>query len=153
MQVVPSQCKPSHSDDDAHSHSRHSSRTHSPHLHKRRRRYTPSPPSRRHRRDTPTRSPSPPESSESEEPSPKRKREEPDPLLTRTGGAYIPPAKLRMMQQNISDKSSVPYQRISWEALKKSINGLINKVPSCSIYHLCRLEKEEDFLVTVFMAT
>ncbi len=48
--------------------------------------------------------------------------------MTRTGGAYIPPAKLRMMQKNISDKSSVAYQRISWEALKKSINGLINKV-------------------------
>ena len=32
------------------------------------------------------------------------------------------------MQQNITDKSSEPYQRLAWEALKKSINGLINKV-------------------------
>ena len=32
------------------------------------------------------------------------------------------------MQQNITDKSSEPYQRLTWEALKKSINGLINKV-------------------------
>lgn len=49
-------------------------------------------------------------------------------LLGRTGGAYIPPARLAMMQKEIADKSSDAYQRISWEALKKSINGLINKV-------------------------
>ena len=44
------------------------------------------------------------------------------------GGAYIPPARLRQMQAQIQDKSSVAYQRIAWEALKKSINGLVNKV-------------------------
>ena len=77
-----------------------------------------------------------PESSEDHTPSPKRKRAEPDPLLTRTGGAYIPPAKLRMMQREISDKSSVAYQRLSWEALKKSINGLINKVKCNSLVSL-----------------
>ena len=68
------------------------------------------------------------EEEEEEEPAPKRKKEEVDPILTRTGGAYIPPARLRMMQQSITDKSSVAYQRLAWEALKKSINGLINKV-------------------------
>jgi len=52
---------------------------------------------------------------------------------TRTGGAYIPPARLRMMQEQITDKSSVEYQRIAWEALKKSINGLINKVTASNI--------------------
>jgi len=41
---------------------------------------------------------------------------------------HIPPAKLRMMQEQITDKNSLAYQRMSWEALKKSINGLINKV-------------------------
>lgn len=51
-----------------------------------------------------------------------------DPLLTRTGGAYIPPAKLREMQKNVTDKGTIEYQRIAWEALKKSINGLVNKV-------------------------
>lgn len=35
----------------------------------------------------------------------KKKKEELDPILTRTGGAYIPPAKLRMMQEQITDKS------------------------------------------------
>lgn len=68
------------------------------------------------------------QSSPQEEPTWKKKKDELDPLLTRTGGAYIPPAKLRMMQEQITDKSSLAYQRMSWEALKKSINGLINKV-------------------------
>ncbi|XP_037379547.1 pre-mRNA-splicing factor CWC22 homolog isoform X2 [Talpa occidentalis] len=67
-------------------------------------------------------------SSAQDEPTVKKKKDELDPLLTRTGGAYIPPAKLRMMQEQITDKNSLAYQRMSWEALKKSINGLINKV-------------------------
>jgi pre-mRNA-splicing factor CWC22 len=52
---------------------------------------------------------------------------------TRTGGAYIPPGRLRLMQAQITDKSSKEFQRIAWEALKKSINGLINKV--CADLH------------------
>ncbi|GAB1286477.1 Pre-mRNA-splicing factor CWC22 homolog [Apodemus speciosus] len=68
------------------------------------------------------------QSSAQDEPTSKKKKDELDPLLTRTGGAYIPPAKLRMMQEQITDKNSLAYQRMSWEALKKSINGLINKV-------------------------
>lgn len=52
-------------------------------------------------------------------------------ILGKTGGAYIPPARLAMMQKEISDKSSDAYQRVSWEALKKSLNGLINKVLLC----------------------
>lgn len=57
-----------------------------------------------------------------------RQRKTVDILTSRTGGAYIPPAKLRMMQAEITDKSSAAYQRIAWEALKKSIHGYINKV-------------------------
>jgi len=67
---------------------------------------------------------------------PARKKE--DLLTTKTGGAYIPPAKLRMMQKNITDKSSEAYQRLAWEALKKSINGLINKVNSPNIAVIVR---------------
>lgn len=59
---------------------------------------------------------------------PVRKAKETDMLNTRTGGAYIPPARLRMMQAQITDKSSVAYQRLAWEALKKSIHGHINKI-------------------------
>ncbi|XP_023604293.1 pre-mRNA-splicing factor CWC22 homolog, partial [Myotis lucifugus] len=44
-------------------------------------------------------------SSAQDEPTAKKKKEELDPLLTRTGGAYIPPAKLRMMQEQITDKN------------------------------------------------
>ncbi len=84
---------------------------------------------------------------------------EPDPLTTRTGGAYIPPARLRMMQEGITDKASVAYQRIAWEALKKSINGLVNKVRAVSFQtrkrvwdtegllsqHLCNNKHHVDF--------
>ncbi|XP_048201108.1 pre-mRNA-splicing factor CWC22 homolog isoform X2 [Perognathus longimembris pacificus] len=72
--------------------------------------------------------PSVTQNSAQDEPTTKKKKDDLDPLLTRTGGAYIPPAKLRMMQEQITDKNSLAYQRMSWEALKKSINGLINKV-------------------------
>nr|OQO24181.1 Pre-mRNA-splicing factor cwc22 [Rachicladosporium sp. CCFEE 5018] len=52
-----------------------------------------------------------------------------DRLLTmRSGGTYTPPARLKALQAQITDKSSKEYQRMAWEALKKSINGLINKV-------------------------
>ena len=59
-------------------------------------------------------------------------------LTTRTGGAYIPPAKLRLMQEQITDKASAAFQRLAWEALKKSINGLINKVNSPNIAIIVR---------------
>ena len=45
----------------------------------------------------------------------------------RGGGVYIPPFKLARMQQT-EDKSSPEYQRQTWEALRKSLNGIINKV-------------------------
>lgn len=52
------------------------------------------------------RSASPPADREATDKPPiKKKKEEVDPVLTRTGGAYIPPAKLRLMQQQITDKS------------------------------------------------
>lgn len=54
-------------------------------------------------------------------------------LTMRSGGTYIPPARLRALQAQITDKSSKEYQRMAWEALKKSINGLINKVNVANI--------------------
>lgn len=83
--------------------------------------------------------------------------------MTRAGGTYIPPAKLRAMQQQISDKSSPAFQRTSsrhhqpqilylypiphpapllslagmaWDALKKSINGIVNKVNVSNIKNI-----------------
>lgn len=64
---------------------------------------------------------------------PIRPKKENDTLTSKTGGAYIPPARLRMMQAEITDKSSAAYQRISWEALKKSIHGYINKINTGNI--------------------
>ncbi len=57
-------------------------------------------------------------------------------LTVRSGGTYIPPARLRALQAQITDKSSKEYQRMAWEALKKSINGLINKVNVANIKHI-----------------
>lgn len=74
-------------------------------------------PRRQHRESPPTTDAGP-----TAEPTKKK-----DVITGRTGGAYIPPARLRMMQEQITDKSSIAYQRIAWEALKKSIVGLVNK--------------------------
>lgn len=57
-------------------------------------------------------------------------------LNMRSGGTYIPPARLRALQSQITDKTSKEYQRMAWEALKKSINGLINKVNVSNIKHI-----------------
>ncbi|KAL8567659.1 hypothetical protein ACOMHN_054471 [Nucella lapillus] len=67
-------------------------------------------------------------------------------IMTRTGGAYIPPAKLRMLQAQITDKSSVEYQRMAWEALKKSINGLVNKVNVSNIIDIVREVFQENIV-------
>ncbi|XP_014256672.1 pre-mRNA-splicing factor CWC22 homolog [Cimex lectularius] len=70
----------------------------------------------------------------------------PSTLMTKTGGAYIPPGKLRLMQANITDKSSAEYQRIAWEALKKSIHGHINKVNTSNIGIVARLLFKENII-------
>ncbi|KAK0342412.1 pre-mRNA-splicing factor cwc22 [Friedmanniomyces endolithicus] len=57
-------------------------------------------------------------------------------LNMRSGGTYIPPARLKALQAQITDKTSKEYQRMAWEALKKSINGMINKVSISNIKHI-----------------
>jgi pre-mRNA-splicing factor CWC22 len=48
---------------------------------------------------------------------------------SRSGGVYMPPARLRALQQAAAaDKSSAEYQRLSWDALRKSITGIVNRV-------------------------
>ncbi|KAJ6630212.1 armadillo-type protein [Mycena sp. CBHHK59/15] len=48
---------------------------------------------------------------------------------SRSGGVYMPPARLRALQQAASgDKASAEYQRLSWDALRKSITGIVNRV-------------------------
>ncbi|RHY88684.1 hypothetical protein DYB35_008463, partial [Aphanomyces astaci] len=54
----------------------------------------------------------------------------------RTGGVYIPPFKLAQMKTEIEDKTSQEYQRTTWDALRKSINGHINKVNVSNIANI-----------------
>jgi len=52
----------------------------------------------------------------------------------RSGGVYVPPARLRAMQAAASqDKNSPEYQRITWDALRKSITGIVNRVNIANI--------------------
>ncbi|MFS7960509.1 putative MIF4G-like domain superfamily protein [Helianthus anomalus] len=53
--------------------------------------------------------------------------------LGKSGGVYIPPFRLRSMMPEVEDKSSLEYQKMTWDALKKSINGLVNKVNAANI--------------------
>jgi pre-mRNA-splicing factor CWC22 len=63
-----------------------------------------------------------------------------------SGGAYIPPAKLKQLQASITDKNSAEYQRLSWEALKKSIHGLVNKVNVPNITQVVRELFKENII-------
>jgi len=49
------------------------------------------------------------------------------------GGIYIPPFKLAKMMKECQDKTSQEYQRLTWDALRKSLNGIVNKVNSSNI--------------------
>jgi pre-mRNA-splicing factor CWC22 len=70
------------------------------------------------------------------------------PVGGRTGGVYIPPFKLAMMQRarGETDKSTPENQKLSWEALRKSINGLINKVNVTNIKHIVPEMFEENLI-------
>ena len=46
---------------------------------------------------------------------------------------YIPPFKLAQMLRDAADKTGPEYQRMTWDALRKSINGVINKVNTANI--------------------
>lgn len=46
----------------------------------------------------------------------------------------MPPARLRALREAASaDKSSPEYQRLSWDALRKSITGIVNRVNVANI--------------------
>lgn len=56
--------------------------------------------------------------------------------LTRGGGTYIPPHRMRAIMGEtavLRGGASPEFQRLSWDALRKSINGLINKVNTSNI--------------------
>lgn len=61
------------------------------------------------------------------------------PLNSRAGGVYIPPFKLAKMYEEIKNKQdskSHEYQKMMWEMLRKSINGIINKVNISNIQNI-----------------
>ncbi len=54
-----------------------------------------------------------------------------------SGGAkYIPPGKLAQMRAKGVKEDAADEQKISWEALRKSINGLINKANASNIKYI-----------------
>ena len=56
---------------------------------------------------------------------------------SRSGGVYMPPARLRALQAAAGqDRSSAEYQRLSWDALRKSITGIVNRVNVSNIKHI-----------------
>jgi pre-mRNA-splicing factor CWC22 len=53
---------------------------------------------------------------------------------SRSGGVYLPPARLRALQAAAAnDKTSPEYQRLSWDALRKSLTGIVNRVNIANI--------------------
>jgi pre-mRNA-splicing factor CWC22 len=53
---------------------------------------------------------------------------------SKSGGVYMPPARLRALQEAAShDKTSAEFQRLSWDALRKSLTGFVNRVNSVNI--------------------
>jgi hypothetical protein len=50
------------------------------------------------------------------------------------GGVYIPPFRLKqMLAEAAQDRASEQFQRMMWEALRKSLNGVVNKVNAGNI--------------------
>jgi hypothetical protein len=68
-------------------------------------------------------------------------------FLSKAGGAYIPPARLRMMQQHLADdKSSEAFQRANWERLKRKIHGQINRLNVSNIVDVARTLLRENLI-------
>ncbi|KAI0274418.1 MIF4G-domain-containing protein [Russula aff. rugulosa BPL654] len=56
---------------------------------------------------------------------------------SRSGGVYMPPARLRALQAAAGqDRNSAEYQRLSWDALRKSITGIVNRINVGNIKHI-----------------
>lgn len=67
-------------------------------------------------------------------------------MNTRAGGTYVPPARLRALQAAFKEKGTKEHQRMAWETLKKSINGLINKVNKSNIKDIAPALFEENLV-------
>jgi pre-mRNA-splicing factor CWC22 len=59
-------------------------------------------------------------------------------LPARAGGVYIPPFKMRAILEDLKNKesTSIEHQKYMWEMLRKSINGIVNKVNTSNIQNI-----------------
>ena len=59
-------------------------------------------------------------------------------IITRAGGVYVAPHKLAQIKREImeSEKHGLEHQKLMWELLRKSINGIINKVNTSNIQNI-----------------
>jgi pre-mRNA-splicing factor CWC22 len=58
---------------------------------------------------------------------------------TKSGGVYIPPYRMAPILETIiakNDKTSIEYQKMMWDLLKKSINGIINKATVSNVQNI-----------------
>ena len=58
---------------------------------------------------------------------------------TKSGGVYIPPYRMAPILESIiakNDKTSMEYQKMMWDLLKKSINGIINKATVSNVQNI-----------------
>ena len=59
-------------------------------------------------------------------------------MLPSKGGVYVPPFKMRAMLEQMQQESTATeaHQKFMWEQLRKSINGIINKVNVSNITNI-----------------
>ena len=59
-------------------------------------------------------------------------------MIASAGGVYMPPFKMRaMLEQMAQEKqNSEAHQKFMWEQLRKSINGMVNKVNVSNISNI-----------------
>ena len=56
-------------------------------------------------------------------------------MPAKAGGVYIPPFKLKQMILDLknSEENTSEHQKYHWEQLRKSINGIVNKINVANI--------------------
>mgnify|MGYP000748915887 CR=1 FL=1 len=59
-------------------------------------------------------------------------------MPAKAGGVYIPPFKLKKMLEELktSEETTEAHQKYMWEMLRKSINGIVNKVNVSNIHNV-----------------
>jgi pre-mRNA-splicing factor CWC22 len=59
-------------------------------------------------------------------------------MIPSAGGVYVPPFKMRAMLEQLraANTDTEEHQKYMWEMLRKSINGIVNKVNTSNISHI-----------------